>query len=82
MTRDDECNGTTSLFAALNAAKGEVIGPCVKKHRPHEWIRFLNLIDRTTPKDKEIHIICDNYAAHKHQKVKRGRAKINKTRSV
>jgi transposase len=69
MTHDYKRNGTTSLFAALNVANGEVIGTCMKKHRHQEWIKFLNLIDRSTPKDKEIHIICDNYATHKHAKV-------------
>ena len=39
---------------------------------PHhqEWLRFLNLVRRRTPRDKEIHLICDNYATHKHEKVK------------
>ena len=69
MTHDYKRNGTTSLFAALNVANGEVIGTCMKKHRHQEWIQFLNLIDRSTPADKEIHIICDNYATHKHAKV-------------
>ena len=39
------------------------------KHRRQEWIRFLNQIKRSVPKDKQIHIICDNYATHKHQKI-------------
>lgn len=69
MTHDYKRNGTTSLFAALNVANGEVIGTCMKKHRHQEWIKFLNLIDKSTPKDKEIHIICDNYATHKHENV-------------
>lgn len=69
MTHDYKRNGTTSLFAALNVANGEVIGTCMKKHRHQEWIKFLNLIDRSTPEDKAIHIICDNYATHKHAKV-------------
>ena len=70
MTHDYKRNGTTSLFAALNTADGSIIGECMKKHRHQEWIRFLNLIRRSTPTDKEIHIICDNYATHKHAKVK------------
>ena len=69
MTHDYKRNGTTSLFAALNIANGEVIGTCMSKHRHQEWIKFLNLIDRSTPKGKEIHLICDNYATHKHAKV-------------
>ena len=69
MTHDYKRNGTTSLFAALNTANGRVIGTCMNKHRHQEWLRFLNLLQRSTPKDKEIHVICDNYATHKHDKV-------------
>lgn len=47
-----------------------MIGQCQKKHRHQEWLRFLNLIKRSVPKDREIHLICDNYATHKHEKVK------------
>jgi transposase len=70
LTHDYKRNGTTSLFAALNTADGSVIGTCMSKHRHQEWLRFLNLLRRCTPKDKEIHLICDNYATHKHDKVK------------
>lgn len=70
LTHDYKRNGTTSLFAAMNTADGSVLGTCMKKHRHQEWIRFLNLIIETAPADKEIHIICDNYATHKHAKVK------------
>jgi transposase len=70
MTHDYKRNGTTSLFAALNIADGNIIGECMKKHRHQEWIRFLNLIAKTMPPEKEVHIICDNYATHKHAKVK------------
>jgi transposase len=70
MTHDYKRNGTTSLFAAMNTADGSVIGTCMNQHRHQEWLRFLNLIRRSTPKDKEIHLICDNYATHKHDKVK------------
>ena len=69
-THDYKRNGTTSLFAALNIADGKVIGTCLKKHRHQEWILFLNLIRRSTPANQEIHLICDNYATHKHEKVK------------
>ncbi len=69
MTHDYKRNGTTTLFAALNTMDGSVIGTCMPKHRHQEWIRFLNQINRSVPKDKQIHIICDNYATHKHQKV-------------
>jgi transposase len=69
MTHDYKRNGTTSLFAALNTATGEVLGKCMKAHRHQEWIRFLNLIKQNVPSHKDIHIICDNYATHKHAKV-------------
>lgn len=69
MTHDYKRNGTTSLFAAMNTADGRIIGTCMDKHRHQEWIRFLNLIRKNTPGGKEIHIICDNYATHKHDKV-------------
>ncbi len=70
MTHDYKRNGTTSLFAALDIATGSIIGKCMEKHRHKEWLSFLRLIDKSTPADKEIHIICDNYATHKHEKVK------------
>jgi len=69
MTHDYKRNGTTTLFAALNTLNGSVIETCMPQHRHQEWIRFLNLIKRNTPTDKTIHIICDNYATHKHAKV-------------
>jgi len=70
MTHDYKRNGTTTLFAALNVLTGEVLGCCAKRHRHTEWLDFLRLIHKSTPPDKEIHIICDNYATHKHPKVK------------
>ena len=70
MTHDYKRNGTTTLFAALNTLTGEVLGTCAKRHRHQEWLVFLRKINQSTPKDKEIHIICDNYATHKHPKVK------------
>ena len=70
MTHDYKRNGTTSLFAALDIASGEVIGTCMPKHRHQEWIKFLNTINSRVEADKEVHIICDNYATHKHAKVK------------
>ena len=70
LTQDYKRNGTISLFAALNTATGEVRGKCKDRHTHQEWIDFWRLINKWTPKDKEIHIICDNYATHKHPKVK------------
>jgi transposase len=69
MTHDYKRNGTTTLFAALNTLNGSVIQTCMPKHRHQEWIRFLNVIKRNAPTDQAIHIICDNYATHKHPKV-------------
>jgi transposase len=71
MTHDYKRNGTATLFAALNAANGEVFGWCQERHRHQEWLKFLRLIDQTIPQDRELHVICDNYATHKHPKVQR-----------
>ena len=68
MTHDDKRNGTTSLFAALNFATGEVIGTCMKKHRHQEWIRFLKQVKKSLPGKQQVHIVCDSYATHQHAK--------------
>jgi len=70
LTHDYKRNGTTSLFAAMSTADGTIIGKCMNKHRHQEWLSFLRLLERSTPPDKQIHVICDNYATHKHAKVK------------
>ncbi len=70
MTHDYKRNGTTTLFAAIEMAEGKVISTCMDKHRHQEWIKFLNLIDKETPSHLDIHLIVDNYATHKHEKVK------------
>lgn len=70
ITHDYKRNGTTTLFAALDILKGEVIGHCIKKHRHQEFIRFLNKIDKSVSTDSDVHCIVDNYATHKHPKVK------------
>jgi len=67
-THDYKRHGTTTLFAALDTANGSVIGKCYKRHRHQEFIKFLNLINRNVPKDKEVHIITDNYSTHKHER--------------
>src|ERR1700737_2550900 len=69
MTHDYKRHGTTTLFAALNVLEGKVIGRCMKRHRPHEFIRFLNAVERQVPAGKLIHSVLDNYATHKHPKV-------------
>ena len=69
MTHDYKRHGVTTLFAALDVLEGKVIGQCMKRHRHQEFIRFLNVIDAKVPKKKTVHVIVDNYAAHKHPKV-------------
>ena len=59
-------NGVGTLFAALNVLEGKVFGQCMRRHRHQEFIRFLNVIDARVPKKKAVHVIIDNYAAHKH----------------
>jgi len=75
MTHDYKRHGTTTLFAALDVATGQVIGQCMKRHRHQEWLRFLRHIDRSTPKRLDLHLTVDNYATHKHPKVKAWLAK-------
>ena len=70
MTHDYKRHGTTTLFAALNVLEGSVIGRCMQRHRHQEFIRFLNTIEREVPVGKIVHVILDNYAAHKHPKVR------------
>jgi transposase len=70
MTHDYKRNGTTTLFAALEVAEGRLIGACMPRHRHQERLRFLKLIDAQTPPDLDLHLIVDNYATHKHAKVK------------
>jgi transposase len=71
MTHDYKRNGTATLFAALNTLDGTVIGMCDDRHRHQEWLKFLRVIDDVTPSGREIHLIADNYATHKHSKVQR-----------
>jgi transposase len=70
MTHDYKRNGTTTLFAALNVLDGSVTGQCMQRHRHAEFIRFLNRLERDVPAGKVIHVILDNYATHKHPKVR------------
>src|SRR5262244_1472563 len=71
MTHDSKRNGSASLFAALNAANGEVYGLCQERHRHQEWLKFLRLLDHAMPAHLDLHLIADNYATHKHPKVQR-----------
>ncbi len=70
MTHDYERNGTTTLFAALNVLDGTVVGRCMQRHRHQEFIRFLNAVEAAVPAGKLVHAILDNYATHKHPKVR------------
>jgi transposase len=70
MTHDYKRHGTTTLFAALDVLDGRVIGQCMDKHRHQEFIRFLNKINRQVLPNLDVHLIADNYATHKHPKVK------------
>ena len=71
VTHDYKRNGTSTLFAALNTLNGQVLSMCAPRHRHQEWLRFLQMIDRETPAHLQIHVIADNYATHKHDKVAR-----------
>ena len=56
-------------FAALNLLNGEVLGCCMPRHRHQEFLRFLERIERSTPRRLAIHLILDNYATHTHPAV-------------
>lgn len=74
-THDYKRHGTTSLFAALNTATGDVIGKCYKRHRATEFKKFLAEIERRVPDDLDIHLIMDNYATHKTPAIRNWLAK-------
>jgi transposase len=70
MTFDYKRHGTTTLFASLDVATGEVIHECLPRHRHQEFLRFIRKVERETDRSLELHFILDNYATHKHPKVK------------
>jgi transposase len=72
-THDYVRNGTTSLFAALNVATGQVIGKCYRRHRQQEFLKFIKEVDAAIIREPgvEIHIVLDNYGTHKTPMVKR-----------
>ena len=74
-THDYVRHGTTTLFAALNVADGTVISQCQERHRHQEWLTFLKQINKQTAQDRDLHLIVDNYATHKHPSVKTWLAK-------
>jgi len=69
-TPEYQRHGTTTLFAALDVATGNVIGKCYPRHRTVEFIKFLRHIDQSVPRELDIHLITDNYATHKSPPVK------------
>jgi transposase len=71
MTHDYKRNGTATLFAALHTLDGTVIRMCDDRHRHPEWLKFLRVINNLPPGGREVHLIADNYATHKHPKVQR-----------
>jgi len=74
-THDYKRHGTTTLFAAMNTLDGPVISMCEPRHRHEEWLKFLKLIDRKTPKHLSLHLIVDNYGTHSHPQVQAWLAK-------
>ncbi len=74
-TYDYERHGTTSLFAALDVATGEVIGQTFRRHRATEFKKFLDLIESSVPAELDVHLVLDNYATHKTPAIKRWLAK-------
>jgi putative transposase len=71
VTHDYRRHGTTTLFVALDAAKGTVISRCRRRHRHQEYLDFLRQIEENVPEELDVHVIVDNYATHKHPRVKR-----------
>jgi transposase len=70
VTHDYYRHGTTTLFAALNVLDGSVISQCKPRHRHQEFIGFLQHLDQQVPAGLEVHLVADNYATHKHPRVK------------
>ncbi len=64
-------HGTTTLFAALDVATGQVLAQCRPRHRHQEFLGFLKHIDAHVPPDFDVHLVVDNYSTHKHVRVKR-----------
>lgn len=71
VTHDYRRHGTTTLFLALDTAKGTVMGRCRRRHRHQEYLDFLRQIEQNVPAQLDVHIIVDNYATHKHPRVQR-----------
>jgi len=70
VTHDYKRHGTTTLFAALDVKSGEVLAQCKRRHRHQEFLTFLNYVDASVPPELDVHLIIDNYATHKHARVR------------
>jgi len=70
-THDYRRYGTTSLFAALNTATGEVLGKCHRRHRSVEFRKFLDLVEDNVPDGLDVHVVLDNYGTHKTAMIQR-----------
>ncbi len=71
MTHDYKRHGTTTLFAALDVATGEILHEAMPRHRHQEFLRFMRQVEKSVARELDIHVILDNYATHKHPKVQR-----------
>jgi putative transposase len=71
ITHDYVRHGTTTLFAALDIATGQVLTRCRPRHRHQEYLQFLRQIDANVPPELTIHLVVDNYGTRKHPTVKR-----------
>ena len=71
VTHDYVRHGTTTLFAALDIATGRVLTKCKRRHRHQEFLQFLRHIEASIPKKLDVHLVVDNYATHKHERVRR-----------
>ena len=71
VTHDYERHGTTTLFAALDIASGQVLTQCKRRHRHQEFLQFLRYIEANVPEELDVHLVIDNYATHKHATVRR-----------
>ena len=62
-------HGTSTLCAALEIATGKITGAMKPRHRNQEFLAFLQQVTRAYP-NVDLHLVMDNYAAHKHPNVK------------
>ena len=69
MTHDYKRHGTTTLFAALDVATGEVVHTCLPRRRHREFLRFMDEVEKRVDPALDLHVILDNYSTHKHGKV-------------